>query len=69
MVQVAADPRYVPQYELHMGRARNDAARAFGRAITGPVSYTHLEDWNSSGGTVRLQTPSRRSFASGLRAR
>ena len=35
MAQVAADPRYVPQYELHMGRARNDAARAFGKAITG----------------------------------
>jgi hypothetical protein len=35
MAQVAADPRYMPQYELHMGRARNDAARAFGKAITG----------------------------------
>ncbi len=35
MAAVAADPRYVPQYELHMGRARNDAARAFGKAITG----------------------------------
>lgn len=35
MAEVAADPRYVPQYELHMGRARNDAARAFGKAITG----------------------------------
>ena len=35
MAQVATDPRYVPQYELHMGRARNDAARAFGKAITG----------------------------------
>lgn len=34
MAEVAADPRYVPQYELHMGRARNDAARAFGKAIT-----------------------------------
>lgn len=35
MAQAAADPRYLPQYELHMGRARNDAARAFGKAITG----------------------------------
>lgn len=35
MAQVAADPRYMPQYEVHMGRARNDAARAFGKAITG----------------------------------
>lgn len=35
MAAAAADPRYVPQYALHMGRARNDAARAFGKAITG----------------------------------